>query len=164
MVARQSQTKAIAVRYGEHFSPAGGTIAAHEEVLKSQGFVWFGKMGAAVAHPRVAELNAQIAAGTPTFLVLVRARADGRIVHACRIDSVTRERPGRSEERCIPEYYRKREDVGAWFKVVAINRVDSSLLSQLTVSSSLLPLPQVLSTSVASFFYVTAPSGWGATG
>ena len=36
--------KTIALRFGEHFSPACGTIAAHQEIIDKSGYVWYGKM------------------------------------------------------------------------------------------------------------------------
>jgi len=41
--------KTIALRFGEHFAPECGTIAAHQAVINQYGFVWYGKMGAAVS-------------------------------------------------------------------------------------------------------------------
>ena len=37
--------KTIALRFGETFSPEGGTIKAHQEVIDSCGYVWYGKLG-----------------------------------------------------------------------------------------------------------------------
>ncbi len=37
--------RTIALRFGEHFSPKCGTIAAHEEIINDIGYVWYGKMG-----------------------------------------------------------------------------------------------------------------------
>ena len=39
--------KTIALRYGEHFAPQCGTIAAHQELINELGYAWYGKMGAA---------------------------------------------------------------------------------------------------------------------
>ena len=41
--------KTIALRFGEHFAPECGTIAAHQSVIDEYGYVWYGKMGSAVS-------------------------------------------------------------------------------------------------------------------
>jgi hypothetical protein len=147
----------LAVRYGEHFSPPDGTIAVHREILQNEGYVWFGKMGAKIGGPRTAALREQIEAGIETPLILVRARVNGRTVHYCRISSFTRERPSKEESHCIPSYYRRREDVGVWFRLTSMDQVRPGWLNDATVCSSQRPLPQTLATSVASFFYVATP-------
>ena len=42
--------KTIALRFGEHFSPEIGTIAAHQKIIDEYGFVWYGKMGSSVSN------------------------------------------------------------------------------------------------------------------
>ena len=51
--------KTIALRFGEHFSPECGTIAAHQELLDELGYVWYGKMGNPVTKRIIDELKAQ---------------------------------------------------------------------------------------------------------
>lgn len=153
---------ALTVRYGEHFAPPEGTIAAHLRVIENHGFVWFGKMGSPMARARIEVLNRQIVEGTPTYLVLVRARANGRTVHLCRISDMSRERP--TDEASIPAYYRSRPGVGVWIRLTSIQSASPAVLAKLQVSSSSSPLTQTLAASAKSFFYVTGPSGWAADG
>ena len=42
--------KTIALRSSNNFAPAAGTIAEHQAVLDSIGYVWYGKLGAAVSN------------------------------------------------------------------------------------------------------------------
>ena len=49
--------KTIALRFGEHFSPDCGTIAAHQEIIDKLGYVWYGKMGSTVSDKLLPTLN-----------------------------------------------------------------------------------------------------------
>ena len=48
--------KTIALRFGEHFSPDCGTIAAHEEIIDRLGYVWYGKMGSKISEKMIKEI------------------------------------------------------------------------------------------------------------
>ena len=48
--------KTIALRFGEIFSPECGTIAAHQCIIDSIGYVWYGKLGAAVSAKAIEEM------------------------------------------------------------------------------------------------------------
>lgn len=148
----------LAVRYGEHFAPPEGTIAAHEAVIEENGFVWFGKMGARIGGARANALLSQLEQGVDTPLILVRARVNGRTVHRCHVQRISLEAPPADERGAIPDYYRNRRDVGVWFRVSQIQQIDSRWLSHVKVSSSQRPLPETLASSVASFFYVVVPA------
>ena len=49
--------KTIALRFGESFAPQCGTIAAHQEIIDKNGFVWYGKIGAKVSHDIIEEIR-----------------------------------------------------------------------------------------------------------
>lgn len=38
-----------ALRYAENFAPEYGTIAAHQDVIKREGSVWYGKFGSPIS-------------------------------------------------------------------------------------------------------------------
>lgn len=38
-----------ALRFADTFAPSEGTIQAHQNMIDKQGFVWYGKLGAAVS-------------------------------------------------------------------------------------------------------------------
>ena len=40
--------RTIALRFADHFAPPEGTICAHDTLIKSQGFVFYGKKGKAI--------------------------------------------------------------------------------------------------------------------
>ena len=51
--------RTIALRFGEHFSPECGTIAAHQRVIEKIGYVYYGKMGNRVAESVIKEIMKQ---------------------------------------------------------------------------------------------------------
>ena len=41
--------KTIALRFADFIAPNEGTIQAHDNIILSKGYVWFGKIGSAIA-------------------------------------------------------------------------------------------------------------------
>lgn len=41
--------RTIALRFSNNFAPDIGTIRAHEELINSNGFVWYGKLGSKIS-------------------------------------------------------------------------------------------------------------------
>ena len=88
--------KTIALRFGEHFSPDCGTIAAHQQLIDEVGYVWYGKMGSPVATRIVEELKSQ----EDTKILLINSgKADRYRAHITEIIKETPPIEG------IPEYY-----------------------------------------------------------
>lgn len=48
--------KTIALRFGEHFAPPCGTIAAHQAIIDDKGYVWYGKLGNTVSDKNVSAI------------------------------------------------------------------------------------------------------------
>ena len=63
----------IALRFGEHFSPECGTIAAHQEIINKQGYVWYGKLGAIINGKIRDELQKQ---ENPKILLINSGKTD----------------------------------------------------------------------------------------
>ena len=61
--------KTIALRFGEHFSPDCGTIAAHQAVIDKYGYVWYGKMGAPVS----SKAQSAVMNNEPPRILLIRS-------------------------------------------------------------------------------------------
>lgn len=94
------------------------TIQKHQKVAEEHGAVWWGRLGdpegrAAIGKPRLKELQAQVDAGTPTYVFLHRTGE----VWRTRLVEIRTDRPT-DELELIPEYYR--DDVGKhhlWLKL-----------------------------------------------
>ncbi len=137
----------IALRFGEHFAPDIGTIAAHEQLIKELGHVWYGKMGSRVSQKMCDEIknnkNAKI--------LLIRSGKTER--YWAFIEDVQEKLPPITE---IPEYYR---DVAGtfktWFKVSKFERADKNVMSQWIVTSSKNTLADVSRHSMSPYFIIT---------
>ena len=120
--------RTIALRFGETFSPKCGTIAAHQEIIDSIGFVWYGKMGASVSDKVISEI---MAASTPRILLIRSGKLER---YWADVTEIVHETPPATE---IPEYYRGNTDAfKTWFKVSKFELADRSVMSTCRVASS----------------------------
>lgn len=101
--------KTIALRFGEHFSPECGTIAAHQAIIDKIGHVWYGKMGSAVSDKVISDIKR---ADQPRILLIRSGRTERYWAKVLEIQHTV---PSLSE---IPEYYRDTAGTfKTWFKV-----------------------------------------------
>lgn len=140
----------VLVKYSDKF---GDTIALHNKVVESFGYVWFGKIGTPISKVRLSKLRSQIEIGQTTWLYIVR-REKKTVVHKAQLLDVTRDRPG---EEGIPHYYRDHNLLNfmrCWFKVRAFSPCRMSEFNRLTVASSLSKVSESLVSSTSGFFIV----------
>lgn len=138
--------KTVALRFANNFAPDEGTIAAHEEIIESNGYVWYGKMGSAVSKKVIDE----ILQNNHPKILLIHSGKTGR--YWAYIDKIQHELPDR---RFIPKYYR--ENAGnfkTWFKVVRIEAAPNNVLSKCKVASSGRPLSEVSKSSMSPYFII----------
>ena len=141
--------KTIALRYAENFSPEGGTITAHEEIIREKGYVWYGKLGTAVGTDKVRII---LSASAPRIL-LIQSGKTGR--HWAYIDDIQRKCP---DPEAIPEYYRNdRDKFGCWFRVIRFEKTPANIMSQCTVVSSGAELGHASHYSMSPYFFIEAP-------
>ena len=138
--------KTIALRFGEHFSPECGTIAAHQEVIDELGYVWYGKMGNPVAERIVNELKEQ----EDTVILLINSgKVERYWAHVTEIVKQTPEKEG------IPAYYRDLTDkFKTWFKVTRFENAPKNIMSKCYVSSSGNTLGEVSKHSMSPYFII----------
>ena len=138
--------KTIALRFGEHFSPDCGTIAAHQQLIDKLGYVWYGKMGSPVATRIVEELKAQ----EDTRILLINSgKADRYWAHITEIIKETPPIEG------IPEYYRDmRDKFKTWFKIISFEATSRDIMSKCFVSSSGNMLGEVSKHSMSPYFII----------
>lgn len=138
--------KTIALRFGEHFSPDCGTIAAHQQLIDKLGYVWYGKMGNPVAARIVEELKEQ---GHTKILLVNSGKADRYWAH---VSEITRETPPADG---IPEYYRNlTEKFKTWFKVTEFEPAPKDIMSKCFVASSGNALGEVSKHSMSPYFII----------
>ena len=138
--------KTIALRFGEHFSPKCGTIAAHQEIINRLGYVWYGKMGTPVAAHIIEELNECTNA---KILLISSGKAERYWAH---IEKASRELPPMD---AIPEYYRDTAGTfKTWFKVTQFEVAPRDIMSKCFVASSKNSLSEVSRHSMSPYFII----------
>lgn len=138
--------KTIALRFGEHFSPECGTIAAHQELIDKLGYVWYGKMGSPVSDKVIAEI---MAAEDPKILLIRSGRTER---YWAKITEATHKIP---EKSGIPEYYRTTAwEFKTWFKVVSFEQASKDVMSKCKVASSGNMLGEVSKHSMSPYFII----------
>lgn len=138
--------KTIALRFSENFSPEAGTIAAHQQLIESLGYVWYGKLGIPISAKVVEEI---ILNEDPRILLINSGKQDRYWAH---ITEVSRSLPPLNE---IPEYYR---DISGkfkcWFKVKSFEDAPRSIMSQCCVASSNSRLSDASKHSMSPYFII----------
>ena len=138
--------RTVALRFSENFAPAEGTIAAHEELIMQKGFVWYGKLGAAVSAKVV---DALMKNEDAKILLIHSGKANRYWAH---IDKIQRETPALTE---IPQYYRDMAgDFSCWFRVKKFERAESDVMAKCKVASSGESLSYVSKSSMSPYFII----------
>lgn len=140
--------KTIALRFGEHFSPDIGTISAHEEIIDTYGFVWYGKMGSSVSDKVIKEIMNN---DSPRIL-LIRSGKTER--YWAQVEEIQHSVPDREY---IPQYYREyAETFKTWFKITDFTLAPKDIMSKCHVASSGAPLGEVSKHSMSPYFIIEA--------
>lgn len=138
--------KTIALRFGEHFAPECGTIAAHQKVIDQLGYVWYGKMGSPVSTRIIEELKTQ----DNMRILLIHSGKTNR--YWAHISEITKETPHLNE---IPDYYRDlTEKFKTWFKVTSFEQAPKDIMSKCYVVSSGKNLGDASKHSMSPFFII----------
>lgn len=138
--------KTIALRFGEHFAPSCGTIAAHQKIIDELGYVWYGKLGSAVSEKNI---EAIMANEIPKILLICSGKTDRYWAYVSEIKKTS------PETKAIPEYYRDEAGVfKTWFKIVSFEAAPKNIMSQCCVASSGTPLGEVSKHSMSPYFVI----------
>ena len=142
----------LALRFAENFAPKNGTIAAHEEAIESKGFVWYGKLGAAISGKTEKML---LDDSRPHFLLI---HSGGKERYWVFFDKIQRDTPPLEE---IPEYYRNiANKFGCWFRVSKFVLAPKDVLAHCFVVSSGSPLSEASRRSMSPYFVVKCENGY----
>lgn len=127
------------------------TVAEHSQVIKDFGYVDFGILGKGVSLERAEMLNQQRKSGHQTHLYLVGSSTTGLQTFKCSFDEITKEPKQNSKH---PEYYSDLGPMTSWIRILSIEEVGKSVLSDLiTISTERLALDS-LSKGMASTLFV----------
>ena len=138
--------KTISLRYTDKFAPNNGTIAEHNNIIKKYGFVWYGKMGAAVSEKITAML---LDSPDPKFLLIHSGNIERYWVH---FDSISRDIP---PLEYFPAYYHnKASNFHTWFRVKSFETAERNVISKCVVASSRAPLAEASKHSMSPYFII----------
>lgn len=138
--------RTIALRFGETFSPKCGTIAAHQFIIDTLGYVWYGKLGASVSGKIIEEMMQNT---DPKFLLIKSGKTERYWVH---IKAVSTEKPPVSE---YPAYYNdKAKAMETWFKVTSFELAPKDIMSHCYVTSSGKSLSEASRLSMSPYFII----------
>ncbi len=139
--------KTIALRFGEHFAPDCGTIAAHQALIDNVGYVWYGKMGVPVANSVINDLKEQ----ETIKILLVNSGKNNR--YWAYVNEIKKETP---ELDAVPEYYRGLVDkFKTWFKISKFEPAPKDIMSKCCVISSGKVLGEVSKHSMSPYFIIS---------
>ena len=138
--------KTIALRFSNNFAPDIGTIAAHNAMIKENGFVWYGKLGSRISQKTVEVIMEN---ENPKIL-LIHSGAPQR--YWAFVDKVQNDIP---EVTFIPSYYRDQAGIfKSWFRVIRFEEAPKNILSQCFVASSGAPLSNASRHSMSPYFII----------
>lgn len=138
--------KSISLRFAEKYAPSCGTIQAHQDVINSHGFVWYGKFGNA---PKDSVMEQILCQENPKILLI---HSGGTERYWATITEFTKEIPQRE---FMPEYYQTILDrMKSWFKVIAFEKAEKDVMAHCIVSSSGNSLTSASIHSMSPYFVI----------
>lgn len=138
--------KTIALRFADNYAPSSGTINLHNEVIKKNGYVWYGKFGNSLSQNNIDML---LKMEEKKFLLIKSGTVERYWVYFTDIKKHI------DNDSCIPEYYRNNKDrVKCWFKVIKFELADQKIMSNFVVSSSKAPLSDASKHSLNPYFVI----------
>lgn len=141
--------KTIALRFSNKFALKCGTIAAHEELIRKKGYVWYGKLGNKIA----SSVFSDILENAEPRILLIHSGATYR--YWAYVDKIQHEIP---EIEGIPAYYRdEAEKLKTWFRVIRFEDAPRDIMGKCTVASSGQELGIASKHSMSPYFKIIAP-------
>lgn len=138
--------KTISLRYTDKFAPENGTIGAHNDLLKKNGYVWYGKMGNPISNSVIEKIMDN---EEPRFLLIHSGSVERYWIY---IDAISKERPDYSD---FPQYY---HDISGrfktWFRVIRIEKAENKVMTKCKVISSGASLSEVSRHSMNPYYII----------
>lgn len=138
--------KTIALRFTDKFAPSAGTIKAHEDIIKTKGYVWYGKMGNRISKSIAEEI---IKNESPRFLLIHSGAQDRYWMY---FKEISFETPSFED---FPTYYHTISDrFKTWFKISDIRKAEKNVMSNCRVISSGALLSNASRHSMSPYFII----------
>jgi hypothetical protein len=112
----------ILMKYSDRLGFVSDTVKAHQDVIKTAGYVWFGKIGRRLGREPFKAINRQCAEGIPTYLFLVQKAPGGYSLARGVIKEIATSPPA----KCYPEYYSEHKlhtVMRVWVKLVKLEKI-----------------------------------------
>lgn len=146
MSYKNQTTRTIALRFADNFAPEPGTILIHSNLIKENGYVWYGKLGNPISQRVIEDLLSQ---KSPRILLIHSGRADR---YWAKVEYIQREQPCLDE---IPFYYRAQaKKFRTWFKLTNIEAAEPDVMLKCKVASSGDMLSNVSKHSLSPYFII----------
>lgn len=137
--------KTIALRYAENFAPNIGTIGAHQQVIDTIGYVWYGKLG----NPVSEKIATEILQAPDSVILLIHSGGQDR--YWAHVEAIQRNTPSEG----VPRYYQNMTDkFKCWFKVTEFEKAAKDVMCQCFVASSKKPLSLASRHSMSPYFII----------
>ena len=153
----------LVMRFADGFMASSivSTVAEHQAVIMQHGAVWYGKVGKTLASHIIGAIHEQLAAGIPTYAILVQKVGSEYEGFQGTIAEVAKTLP-RGAKKLVPPYYDKNDitrKVTVWTKLTSISAIQKGNLKGYRVASSGRPLLSSLRKSMAGNFVVKEGEG-----
>ena len=138
--------KTIVLRFSDSFAPKEGTLAEHQKMITSFGFVWWGKRGPRISQKVVKET---ISDGKGKVLLV---RGGTKEKYWATVEEIS---DGCPQKSMVPEYYRG--DIafyGSFLKITKIERAEEDVLEHLYVCTTGARMSDIINRAMASYFIV----------
>ena len=136
----------VALRFSENFATENGTIFEHNELIKKNGFVWYGKFGLPISL-KTKEL---VLNNDKAKVLLIQSGKTKRFW--AYISDIAFEEPPKEE---YPSYYHNSaEKVKTWLKVIRFEEADNDIMRKCYVKSSKVPLSDASKHSMSPYFII----------
>jgi hypothetical protein len=138
--------KTIALRFSDNIAPSGGTIKAHEEYIKKNGFVWYGKFGSVIAQKFVKTI---LDNENPKVLLIHSGSVERYWAY---VESIQNDTPPKNE---WPAYYHDLSPkIHVWLKITKFVPAPKDIMSKCVVFSSNRSLSDASKFSMSPYFCI----------
>ena len=137
--------RTVSLRFTDKFAPDGGTILAHESIIKTNGWCWYGKLGLPLSDKVIAQV---LDNKSPQILLIHSGQADRYWMH---ITDIKKEMP---DKEMIPAYYRDMSGFNTFFKATSFEPAEKNVISKCTVASSGVRLGEASIHSMSPYFII----------
>ena len=138
--------KSIAMKFSDKNAPPEGTIEAHKNHIKRDGFVWYGKIGAPVSDKTCKKIMEE---SNPRVLLI---QSGQKAFYWAKIIDICKSVPPMEN---VPVYYHYSVDkIHTWFKMIKIEKASLQDINCCKMASYGAPLIDVLHNSMGSMFII----------